>query len=77
MGDKRWLDNDVLVEDKPRSCASCGLEPREDENDPCIVGLPGVRAACCGHGVEHGYVLFKDGRTIRGWFDHVLPIDDE
>lgn len=52
-------------------CRLCDAELPDGEHDPCIAGLPGVAAACCGHGERWGYVRFSDGRTIRGYFDHV------
>lgn len=57
--------------DDSRNCVKCGLSPSEDGHDPCIANLPGVKYACCGHGVEPGYVSFEDGRVIRGEFDHI------
>jgi hypothetical protein len=54
-------------------CPKCGAaEPcRETGHDPCIKNLPGVAYACCGHGrwSTPAYVMFKDGRVIRGDFD--------
>jgi hypothetical protein len=47
-------------------CIYCGEFPSED-HDSCIKNLPGVSNACCGHGGE-GYIMFNDGRMIRGKF---------
>lgn len=36
--------------------------------DPCLGKLPGVKAACCGHGGKGncgGYIYFTNGVTIR------------
>ncbi len=52
-----------------RPCPRCGELPTPEGHDPCIANLPGVRAACCGHGVEPGYVMFETGHVIRGQFD--------
>jgi hypothetical protein len=52
-----------------RPCPRCGELPTPEGHDPCIANLPGVRAACCGHGVEAGYVAFNTGHVIRGEFD--------
>jgi hypothetical protein len=64
---------------EPRACAFCGDEPRPCEegcgyvrdnsnptiwfHDPCLGHLWGVRSACCGHGVEPGYVTRASGQT--------------
>jgi len=48
-----------------RPCGRCGKPPTATGQDPCIADLPGVRAACCGHG-GLGYVLFDGGVDGRG-----------
>lgn len=52
-------------------CPECHLERTPDGHDPCVAGLPGVRSACCGHGIRCGYIVFDDGRTLKidllGW----------
>lgn len=47
-------------------CRHCGaLRPMSNGQDPCIADLPGVIAACCGHGnPAFGYLLFEDGRAL-------------
>jgi hypothetical protein len=64
-----------------RPCVQCGLLAVSDGPDPCLGMLPGVRAACCGHGVEEPYVVLHC--TVRGqqaldYFSHygVGPIED-
>jgi hypothetical protein len=32
--------------------------------DPCLGKLPGVVNACCGHGLQPGYVIFENGKTL-------------
>jgi hypothetical protein len=52
-----------------RGCAACGLKRTEAYGpDPCLGYLPGVQNACCGHGIQYGYVQFENGLTIRGVF---------
>jgi hypothetical protein len=53
-------------------CPECGSQPTPEGYDACLGKLPGVKFACCGHGREQGYIKFKNGRVIRGWFDHVI-----
>ena len=51
-------------------CPGCGAtDPTVDGQDPCIANLPGVKAACCGHGGSGAYAHFTNGKTIRGRFD--------
>src|SRR5919197_5686205 len=47
---------DEAGESVERPCVQCGLLAAPDGPDPCLGTLPGVRAACCGHGVEEPYV---------------------
>jgi hypothetical protein len=56
-------------------CARCDRKRTADGHDPCIANLPGVQYGCCGHGVKEGYVMFTDGRVLRGYFDHVDRLD--
>lgn len=68
-GKRRYKDNCQLVSDAPfRPCARCGHYPNEDGDDHCIKNLGRVINACCGHGTHDGYIMFDDGRTIRGSF---------
>lgn len=50
-------------------CPKCGHYPDDNGNDYCLGQLPGVIHACCGHGVDEGYIMFENGVTIRGWFE--------
>jgi len=38
------------VEWQRRACGYCALEYGESLHDPCLGHIPGVLAACCGHG---------------------------
>ena len=66
----RYADDHSETDPKdPRDCSLCGRNPSDfGGHDPCIANLPGVKYACCGHGVRTGYVKFTDGRTIDGHF---------
>jgi hypothetical protein len=46
-------------------CGLCCCERLPDGCDPCLGKLPGVANACCGHGIGDGYLIFKNGRTLR------------
>ena len=50
------------------SCKRCGRPPTKEGHDACLKSLPGVKFACCGHGEQDGYIMFTDGRVIRGPF---------
>lgn len=56
-----------------KTCQRCGLFAAWAEPDPCLGVLPGVKFACCGHGVPYKpgnvpYVVFENGLVIRGEF---------
>ncbi len=59
-----YLDNGKEL-DNNRPCIKCGKLPTSEDYDACLGKLPGVKNACCGHGVEEGYIQFDDGTTIR------------
>ena len=64
---KRWSESGQRIRDNV-PCKRCGEYPVMDGPDPCLGMLPGVRAACCGHGAEPGYIMFRNGLVIRGYF---------
>lgn len=58
---KRVYDNTI------ENCVKCN-KPPIDDIDFCLYGLKDadlIEAACCGHGVEKGYILLKDGRRFE------------
>lgn len=69
-GEVHFCDNGRPIEEEyfERKCPVCGECRTSDGRDPCLGSLPGVRNACCGHGVEPGYVMFDNGTVIRGDF---------
>lgn len=66
----RFVDTGEPVPEtwKSRPCGICGLHNTPEGHDGCLGTIPGVRNACCGHGVEQeAYVQFEDGREdLRG-----------
>ena len=50
-----YCDNGEPV-DTNRPCAKCGKLPTPEGYDACVGFVPGAKSACCGHGVEKGYV---------------------
>lgn len=63
-GGWRWADTLEPVGDEIRPCPHCGKIPTKEGEDGCLGHLPGVTHACCGHGVEDGYICFESGIEI-------------
>jgi len=65
---------------KNLKCPKCNKEATEDGHDPCLGALPGVRAACCGHGIDeiYGYIWFKNDIHISGHFtvEKLTPLSE-
>lgn len=67
---RHYADNDeVITKENFRPCSVCGKMPLEGGVDPCIGNLPGVKAACCGHGGKghyggDGFIMFNDNTMI-------------
>ncbi len=50
-----------------RACGRCEKPTGADGHDPCVGEMPGVRNACCGHGVvEEAYVQLESGPRLSG-----------
>jgi len=57
-----YADTGNLVDaESPRLCPRCGCYRLPDGEDACLGHISGVTGACCGHGVQEGYVLYEDG----------------
>ena len=61
----KYLDDGTNIKNKVRPCPRCGNLPSKEGHDHCIANLPGVKYACCGHGVEDGYVLLENGKNLK------------
>lgn len=63
----RWVyvEDGVDAWDNPRECPKCNKLPTPEGHDACLGTLPGVKFACCGHGVHHGYIYFENEVVIR------------
>ncbi|TRZ80523.1 hypothetical protein D4R86_04185 [bacterium] len=61
---RNWCYENGEVAKKDRPCPKCGRLPTKEGHDHCIANLPGVKNACCGHGITDGYIQFKNGVTI-------------
>ncbi len=71
-----WADNKEPLT-QVRVCPRCQESSTKDKYDKCLGELPGVDAACCGHGVEEGYIRFMNGVIIRGYFTTDKDEDEE
>lgn len=67
---QEWVYADTLEplgDGKKRACIRCGKMPTSEGHDACLGTLSGgVTSACCGHGIEPPYIVFKDGSELRG-----------
>jgi len=48
-----------------KPCPLCGNMPTKEGYDFCLGKLPGVKNACCGHGIKEGYIHFENDKTIK------------
>ena len=54
----RYTDNKETVNNM-RPCKRCGRTPTKEGYDACLGHIEGAKSACCGHGVEESYVIYK------------------
>ena len=63
-----YIDNEWQLADgtpaKKGRCPKCNEPPTPEGHDACLGYIPGVVAACCGHGVERPYVYLQEGTKI-------------
>jgi len=55
--DWRYSDTNELFDDS-RPCKKCGKHPTKEGYDACLGYIKGAKHACCGHGIEKGYVVY-------------------
>lgn len=61
-----WADTKKpFSTENKRKCPNCNSHKTKEGHDPCLGTLPGVKFACCGHGVEEGYIFFENNMIIR------------
>ena len=55
----QWVFGDTRRPvDPSRPCRRCGRKPTAEGYDHCLGHVAGASSACCGHGVETGFVNF-------------------
>jgi len=58
----QWVYSDgVPLSQEERPCARCGRMPTAEGYDACLGHIDGATSACCGHGVEKGYIVDGGG----------------
>lgn len=63
-----WRYSDTNLEiDNNKTCVRCGRSANTDGSDACIGHIDGAISACCGHGVEDGYVKMCNHKTTSGF----------
>lgn len=62
----KWEYGDgVAFEDEPdRPCIRCGKKPTKEGHDACLGHIPGVKSACCGHGVSEPILMKEEDETL-------------
>jgi len=54
----RYIEDDTILDDS-KPCVRCGKTPTKDGYDACLGYIDNVISACCGHGKESPYVVYK------------------
>lgn len=59
---QRWIysNNKEPITNK-RPCKRCGKNPTPEGYDACLGRIEGVKAACCGHGIEGEAYIWYEG----------------
>lgn len=55
-----WKYKDGTVFDDSRPCVLCKQNATSEGYDACLGYIEGVKSACCGHGINEGFVVYKD-----------------
>ena len=59
----RWeYEDGVALDKEERPCVRCGRMPTKEGYDACLGYIEGATSACCGHGIEEGYVVYEDNQ---------------
>jgi hypothetical protein len=54
----QWIYEDDVSIEEIRICPKCKKYPTLEGYDGCLGHILGAKAACCGHGVEEGFILY-------------------
>lgn len=58
----QWFYADGTPFDNNRPCPKCGKLPTPEGYDACLGHIPGAIAACCGHGIEDGIIVWENNK---------------
>ena len=53
-----YVDTGTTI-DIDRPCTRCGRSATTEGYDACLGHIQGATSACCGHGVEKGYIVLE------------------
>lgn len=54
INNKWYYEDGINIEDDPnRPCIRCGKPPTKEGYGACLGFVPGLKSACCGHGVTN------------------------
>ena len=54
----QWIDEETNKPmDEKRKCKRCKRQPTPEGFDACLGHIENAVSACCGHGVEDGYII--------------------
>ena len=65
----QWIykDTGAPTVGNDRPCGYCGRGRTATGHDGCLGTLPGVRNACCGHGImDEAYIQLSSGTRVAG-----------
>jgi hypothetical protein len=60
---KKWFYDDGVLTQKVRNtkkCKKCDCIRIDGKYDNCLGKIEGATSACCGHGIDDGYVTFNN-----------------
>lgn len=55
-----WRYTDGTIYDDSRPCIKCEEQPTKKGYDACLGYIDSATSACCGHGVEEPFVMYKE-----------------
>jgi len=70
-GEWRFVDTGEPTVGSNRPCGHCGEHATAEGHDACLGTLPGVRNACCGHGVVGDAFVQMQGQDAINFFSEM------